>query len=309
MDQVQSPPPKGVFACIAELFGLRGGVLTALYLILFFPQIVYLVSVVWPEVKYSHGYLIPVVSAWFVLQNVDELRTIRRRPAWLGLLPIVLGILLWLFSQMQSFNALAHLSMLMVLIGMVWYSTGRKFVLATAFPIFYLIFAFPVPKRLDDLYVVLPLQRFAATVSTRIIDFCGIPVLREGNVIEVPNVQLFVEEACSGLHSLYSLIALGTAFVFLTERRTWEKIVLILSTVPIAIAANVSRVTLTGILAAKVSPDLAKGSIHEYGGLLVFLLGLGMFVAFSAALRWWFPIPEDRAATDVDTVTAESPST
>lgn len=300
MDPVESAAQKGVVATISELFGLRGGILGVLYLVLFFPQIVYLVSVVWPEVKYSHGYLIPVVSAWFVIQNADELLVIPRRPSLFGLVPLLLGILCWLFAQIQTFNALAHLSMLLVLAGMVWYSAGRRVLRAAAFPIAYLIFAFPVPKRLDDLYVVLPLQRLAATVATKIIHFCGIPVLQEGNVIEVPNVQLFVEEACSGLHSLYSLIALGTAFVFLTERRTWEKVVLILSTVPIAIAANVIRVTLTGILSAKVSPKFAEGWIHEYSGLLVFMLGLGMFILFAAALRWWFPVQEQKDAADGD---------
>ncbi len=293
MDQAEASNPEGVIAFVKELLGIRGGVLAVLYLVLFLPQIVYLVSVVWPEVKYSHGYLIPLVSLWYIIQNREELLRVDRRPSLLGLFPLVLGLLFWLFAQIQSFNALAHLSMLMVLVGMVLYAAGRRFLWAMAFPILYLIFAFPVPKRLDDLYVVLPLQRFAATVSTKIIHLVGIPVIREGNVIEIPNVQLFVEEACSGLHSLYSLIALGTAFVFMTERRNWEKVVLIVSTVPIAIAANVTRVTLTGILAAKVSPDFAKGNLHEYSGLLVFMLGLSMLILLAAALRWWFPVPGD----------------
>jgi len=305
MSQVEASDPKGemgVLAFAKELFGVRGGVLTVLYLVLFLPQLVYLASVVWPEVKYSHGYLIPVVSAWYIIQYREEFLRVERRPSMLGLFPLVLGVLFWLFAQIQSFNALAHLSMLIVLIGMVLYAAGRKFLWAMAFPILYLIFAFPVPKRLDDLYVVLPLQRLAATISTQIINLVGIPVIREGNVIEVPGVQLFVEEACSGLHSLYSLIALGTAFVFMTERRNWEKIVLILSTVPIAIAANVFRVTLTGILAAKISPDFAKGDLHEYAGLLVFLLGLAMLIGLSAVLRWWFPMPlvREEAVADAD---------
>jgi exosortase len=293
MEQPRADEPNSLMAVLRSPAAVRGGILAALYLVLFLPQLDYLVRGVWPEVKYSHGYLIPLVSLWFLFQNQEELSGVPRRPSALGLLPILLGILLWLFAQINSFNALAHLSMLLVLVGMVLYATGSRFLYAVAFPIGYLIFAFPIPKRLDDLYVVLPLQRFAAAVSERIIHALGIPVIREGNVIEVPNVQLFVEEACSGLHSLYSLIALGTAFVFLTDRRPFERVLIIVATVPIAIAANVFRVTLTGVLAAKVSPDLARGAIHEYSGLVVFLLGLVMLVLFAAGLRWWFPLPEE----------------
>jgi exosortase len=162
-----------------------------------------------------------------------------------------------------------------------------------AFPVFYLGFAFPVPKRVDELHVALPLQRIASKISASVIDAVGIPVFREGNVIQIPHVKLCVEEACSGIRSLYSLIALGTFYVFFFEKRTWEKIVLIASTVPIAVLANVIRISGTGMLVHWVSPAMAKGKIHEYAGVLVFLIGLGLLLLEAAVLRFFFPPAED----------------
>ena len=132
------------------------------------------------------------------------------------------------------------------------------------------------------------------------IDLLGIPVFRQGNVIEVPGMKLLVEEACSGIHSLYSLAALGTAFVFVFERRWWEKVVLVAATVPIAIFANVFRVSVTGVLATSVSTELAKGFFHEFSGILIFLMGLALFLLLAWLLRVWFPVLEEGAGAAED---------
>ena len=266
--------------------------LGALFILLFLPQIVYLVTVVWEEDRHSHGFLIPVVSLGFLYLNREEIFGVKRSPSNGGMVLVSLGILFWVYAQGVRFNALAHLSMLLVIAGMVAFSAGWRFLRAVSFPVFYLVFAFPMPKRLDDLYIAQPLQRVSSIISERVIELCGIPAFRQGNVIDVPGLQLLVEEACSGLHSVYSLAALGTAFVFLTERRIWERVVLILSTVPIAVAANVIRVSLTGVLATAVSPMVAEGFFHEVSGILVFLLGLGMLLLWAWILRLWFPPAE-----------------
>ncbi|MHC4859257.1 MAG: exosortase/archaeosortase family protein, partial [Planctomycetota bacterium] len=274
----------------------RPVVLGTLYVILFLPQLVRLVGVTWQEAKYSHGFLIPVVSAWYLYDERARVASLPRSLSVTGLLVVLLGILAWLWAQLpaQTFNALAHLSMLVVLVGMVAFSAGWRFVRGIAFPLLYLVFAFPVPKRLDDLYVVLPLQRLASVISAETLDILGIYVHRSGNILEIPGMALQVKEACSGIHSLYALVAMGTALVFgflrlMPDRRTWEKIVLIVSTLPIAIFANVFRVTLTGILAHVFSAEVAEGFFHYFSGLLVFVLGLVIFLVFAAVLRVWFP--------------------
>jgi exosortase len=280
----------------------RGGlfrpvVLGALYVILFLPQIVRLVAVTWQEAKYSHGFIIPFVSAWHLYDERERLAGLGRRPSPTAAPLVIVGILAWLWAQLpaQTFNALAHLSLLIVLAGMIAFSAGWRLLRSVAFPIVYLAFAFPVPKRLDELYVVQPLQRLASVVSADALGILGIHVYRSGSIIEIPGMKLLVEEACSGIHSLYALMAMGTALSFgffrlLPARRVWEKVVLIASTVPIAILANVFRVTITGILAHLFGASMAQGFFHYFSGLMVFLLGLLMFFLLAATLRVWFPV-------------------
>ena len=267
----------------------RPVVLGALFLTVFSPRILHLVRHTWQEDKYSHGYLIPVVSLAWLWVFRDRIAAAPRRPSNVGVLLVCLGLFGWVVAQGRNFNAVAHVSMMLVLVGMVVFSRGWGFFRVVAFPVLYLAFAFPVPKRLDDVYIGPALQRLASATAAKIIHFMGIPVHRQGNVIDVPGIRLLVEEACSGIHSLYTLAALSTAFVFFTERRTWERVVLIVSTIPIAVAANVFRVTVTGLLAWGVSVDLAEGFFHELGGVVVFLTGLALLLAEAALLRKLFP--------------------
>ncbi|MEN8148913.1 MAG: exosortase/archaeosortase family protein [Planctomycetota bacterium] len=260
-------------------------VLGLLCLALFSPRLLHLARYTWQEDRYSHAWFIPLVSLLWLWVHRREIATAPRRPANTGAALVGIGILLWIAAQGRSFNALAHLSMMLVLVGVVAGSGGWAFFRAVAFPTLYLVFVFPVPKRLDDVYVGPPLQAVASSVSAKLIDLFGVPVVREGNVIDVPGTRLLVEEACSGIHSLYTLAALGTAWVFFGERRTWERIVLIAATVPIAIAANVFRVTVTGLLAYYVDPALADGFFHEFGGMVVFAFGLLALLALSGVLR------------------------
>lgn len=271
---------------------VRIGVLVALLVVLYLPQLAHLAGNVWSQEKYSHGWLVPVISAGWVLGRWRRLAAVPSRPADLGLVPILLGVAAWVYAQNKSFNALAHLSMLLTIAGVVAFAGGWGRLRAASFAVFYLVFMFPVPRRLDDLYIVLPLQAFAARVAEGVLRFVAIPVVREGNVLEVPGARLLVEEACSGIHSLYSLLALGTAVVFLFRFRGWVRAVLILSTVPIAIVANVVRVAGTGIIAYLVSADAAEGFTHTVAGLAVFLLGLVLFLALAAGMNALFPVRE-----------------
>jgi exosortase len=275
---------------ISRRTALRTGIVLALWIGLYLPQFGYLARSVWSQEKYSHGWLIPVVSAGWVFAHRKRLASLHSRPAGGGLVLVLLGLLLWIYAQNKEFNALAHVSMLLTLSGIVAFAGGFRRLSALGFPVLYLVFMFPVPRRLDDLYVVGPLQRFAAWVAEAAIRAVSIPVVREGNIIEVPGIRLFVEEACSGIHSLYSLLALGTAVAFIFRYRSFVRILLILATIPIAIFANVVRVAGTGILAHAVSVKAAEGFSHFVAGLVVFALGLVIFLGLAAAMGAIFPV-------------------
>jgi exosortase len=112
-------------------------------------------------------------------------------------------------------------------------------------------------------------------------------VLQEGNILMFPNITLEVADACSGLRSIMSLLALGAAYAFVFFPRVRDRVILILSTLPIAVFTNCLRVIATGILAQYFGSAAAEGFFHEFAGLFVFAGAVVMFVALGAALKRW----------------------
>jgi exosortase len=112
----------------------------------------------------------------------------------------------------------------------------------------------------------------------------GVPVLREGNVINLPAMPLEVVEACSGIRSLLSLVTLAIIYGYLVETRTWVRVVLALAAIPIAVAANSLRIVGTGLLVQYWDPDKAEGFFHTFSGWLIFVVALAMLVLFHRLL-------------------------
>jgi exosortase len=122
-----------------------------------------------------------------------------------------------------------------------------------------------------------------------ILEAIGLPLIRQGNIIHIPGYSLEVAEACSGIRSLFSLLALGALFAHFTQPNKYKAVILFLSTIPIAIAGNVFRITVTAIAAHAISVKFAEGTLHEISGLLVFAFSLILLFIFGAILRWKKP--------------------
>jgi exosortase len=144
---------------------------------------------------------------------------------------------------------------------------------------FLLIFMFPIPAIIYS-RITLPLQLFASSVAETVLNFIGTPVLRDGNVLELANGQrLSVVEACSGIRSLLSLSFLSLIYAYFFDHKVWMRGVLLVATIPIAIAANASRVTLTGLI-SEYRPDLAQGFFHTLEGWVLFIVALVLLISF-----------------------------
>jgi exosortase len=137
---------------------------------------------------------------------------------------------------------------------------------------------FPLPAIIYA-RITLPLQLFASQVAETILGWIGIPVLRDGNVLELASQKLSVVEACSGIRSLLSLSFLSLTYAYFFDRKVWMRWVLLAATIPIAIAANAIRVTLTGVL-SEIRTDLAQGFFHTLEGWVLFLVALVLLVSF-----------------------------
>jgi exosortase len=136
----------------------------------------------------------------------------------------------------------------------------------------------PIPTIIYN-RITFPLQLIASRLAAAALDLLGIPVLRDGNVLELPHQTLSVVEACSGIRSLLSLTFLSLVYGYFFEKRIWLRLVLFAATIPIAIIANGSRVTFTGIM-TQIKPELAEGFFHESTGWVIFLVALIILVLF-----------------------------
>ncbi len=257
---------------------------------MFHPILISRARLLMDEPRFSHGLLVPVVAALWVLDRQSSLSRVPRSASRAGLMAVAAAVLLNLYGRTLDAKIgslggyVQHGAVILAVAGIVWAALGRRFVRAVLFPIAYLVFTVPVPKRID-LAITLPLQRLSAEVATACFDLMGWAVAQEGNVVQLPGVTLLVEEQCSGVHSLYALIALGVAWVAFVPRPRWLAATLVAATIPIAVFANVVRVIGTGVLAYKLDPSYAQGVTHEVAGMVVFAIGLAAFLLIDWALR------------------------
>ena len=235
--------------------------------------------------NYSHGFLIPLVSAFFIWRKRDRLRTRQRKSNGIGLAILILGLLLFIVASIGAEFFTQRLSLLLVIGGLLLYLGGRKITGDLLFPLLYLVFMIPVPYVLYY-SVSFPLELLASRLTTAAVSSIGIPIIREGNILHLQNTTLQVIDACSGLRSLLSLSALSAALAYATQRTLMKGIILFLAAVPVAIGANILRLSLTAILASLYGEHVAQGFLHQFSGVAVFVFAVVSLSLIGAILRW-----------------------
>lgn len=226
----------------------------------------------------GHGFFVPVIAGYIVWQKRNELLAIEPQPNWWGLAVVIVGGVQLMIGTLGVELFLARTSFVIVLIGAVWLLGGDLMLKKLAFPLFLLFFMVPIDAVIYN-QITFPLQLLASRLADGALTLLSVPVLREGNILELPNQRLSVVEACSGIRSLLSLTFLSLVYGYFFEKKTWIRVVLFFSTVPIAIVANSSRVTMTGIL-TQVKPEAAEGFFHEAEGWVIFMVALGIMILF-----------------------------
>jgi exosortase A len=247
------------------------GVIIASLVVLYAGVVKYLVSDWINMPDFSHGFLIPIVSLYFVYERRKTLSVLNPSSNWAGLGLIIFGIALLLLGNLATEYFTMRFSMLVVFGGVILFLLGNDFFKTLLFPIAFLIFMIPIPSILMD-RITFPMQLFASKVAANTLYLVGIPILREGNVMLLANTSLEVAEACSGIRSLISLLTLSVVFAYLTQKVTWKRVILVLSTFPIAIIANAARVSGTGILAHRYGDKVAQGFFHGFSGWILFVV-------------------------------------
>ena len=232
---------------------------------------------------YSHGFLIPFMSGYFVWERREKLRALSPVPSVWGIGLLGLGLLMLVIGSLGAELYLQRSSLIVVLAGLVLLLRGRESLRVLAFPIAFLFFMIPLPAIVVNT-VAFPLQLFAAQTATFCLYNFGIPVLREGNVILLAGTTLEVAEACSGIRSLQALLALGTVYGYFSQRVMWKRWMLVLLSIPIAIVANAFRVTGTGVMANYWGVEAAEGFYHTFQGWLIFVIAFVLLLGAGAVL-------------------------
>ena len=230
----------------------------------------------------GHGFFVPVIAAFIVWQRRNELAVVKPQPNLWGLLVIAWGAIQLVIATLGAELFTARMSFVVTIIGVVWTLGGTVMLKKLAFPLFLLFFMLPIPSVIYSA-ATFKLQILASQLADTALTVLSIPVLREGNVLELPNQKLSVVEACSGIRSLLSLTFLSLVYGYFFERKTWIRVVLFISTIPIAIVANASRVTMTGIM-TQVKAELAEGFFHQAEGWVIFMVALAILIVWHQVL-------------------------
>lgn len=220
----------------------------------------------------SHGFIVPLAAGYFAWDRRSRLGAVIPENSWWGCLMLVVVLAVYVLSYAGGLAYPARVAMVLSLFGLVWCMLGKATIRVLAFPILFLLFMIPVPYSLINL-ISGPLQLFATKISAALIAACAIPVFRDGNMLYFVNTQLEVAEACSGIRSIIALTMLAVGFASMSHTGWRGKAILILMAIPIALAANVIRVTGTGILAHFFGDKVARGFLHESSGIAIFALG------------------------------------
>ena len=228
----------------------------------------------WYEIPdFSHGFLVPIFAGYLVWNKRKELEETKIAPSWSGVGVIVLGLVILVLGVYGAELFLSRVSMIIILAGLVLCFGGWRLLKELRFVLLVLLLAIPIPAILFN-QITIPLQTLASKLASVLLPLAGVPVLREGNVIELPAMKLEVAEACSGIRSLMSLFTLAVFYGYFLEKTFLRRAILAMASIPIAIAANAIRILGTGLCVQYWDPDKALGFFHEFSGWVMFLVSL-----------------------------------
>src|SRR5580704_1299804 len=222
------------------------------------------------EEEYSHGFLIPVVSAWMLWMRRDALIASFGQPSWTGLAIIALALGMHIIGQYSSIYILSQIGFILVLIGIALTAGGYPLLKVTFVPIAFLIFAVPLPYFIQS-NLTLQLQLISSELGVDVIRVFQIPVYLEGNVIDLGFYKLQVVEACSGLRYLYPLLSLSFLAAYLFQAPLWQRALVFLSGIPITIGMNGFRIGMVGVTVNWWGPKMADEILHFFEGWVIFL--------------------------------------
>ena len=274
-----SPPAHLVF---------YGGLLLASFAWAYWPIIHSLITTWADNEDYSHGFFILPVAVYLILQKKPGADIFFTRFSWLAGGALVVCVLMYLAGLFSQFRTMGNLAFIFTIWAMVFFLFGFNFFRAHAWELALLLFMLPIPSRWYA-SITLPLQLLVTKISFFVLQFMNIPVLREGNILQLSNTTLEVVNACSGLRSILTIIVLAYILSCLLFRSPIKRGALILAAIPCAILTNLIRVSFIAYFADKGNVTFIEGTPHTLLGLALFILSLLLLTGCGKGILWLFP--------------------
>ena len=266
-----------VFADVKPVSWIKFCLYGFLLLGIYYSTFSWLITHDWEREAYSYCWLIPPVVLFLIWVKRDKLASTPSEPSWMGMLPIGVGIVFFWLGELSGEFFTLYISFWSMLVGLCLLHLGWQKLKIIGFALFFSLTMFPVPNFINT-RLMLQLRMISSKLGVAMIQAYGLPVAREGNIIDLGFTKLQVVDACSGLHSLISLIVLCLLIVYFFKDHIWKRTVLLFSSIPLAIVTNSMRIAMTAILYKYFGAGVAEGFFHEFSGLLIFAICIPMLL-------------------------------
>jgi exosortase D (VPLPA-CTERM-specific) len=241
---------------------------------------------------YSYGLLIPLISGYIIYQKWPQVRNTAWQPSWWGLFIIIIALGLNIMGEIAADLYVPRVSFVISLAGILVLLGGWRLLRLFIFPVLLLIMMIPLPDLITKA-LTLPLQLISSQLATGILQLIGVPVFRQGNIIDLGVRQMQIVDACSGLRYILALLALGVIYCYFFQRKPWKIFILILMLIPATIFANALRIAGMGIY-----PILLVGFWHAFSGWLIFVFCFGILAGVNYCLNRLSPPVDDELSVN-----------
>ena len=246
---------------------------------------------VWSDDEQAHGPIVFAVSIWLLYRKWPELRAqeVTRAAPYAGWAVVVVGLLLYALGRSQAIVQFEVGSLLFLLTGVVLIAFGKPGLKALWFPFFFMLFMIPLPGVFVQALTI-PLKTAVSYVSEVILYSAGYPIARSGVILSIGPYQLLVADACAGMHTLFTLEALGLLYMNLVGHvKLWRNLALAVLIFPISFCANVIRVIVLILITYHFGDAAGQGFLHGFAGMVLFLSALLLIIGVDTILGRFFP--------------------
>lgn len=242
----------------------------------------------WSMDDFTYSYFIPLVVGYLVWEKRSELVHMPACRSWAGLLPALLGILLYWMGELGGEFTIMFISLWLLMVGGLWSIFGWRRLRVIVFPVFLILVMVPPPTILYN-GLTLRLKLVSSQIGVLMLQLCGLSAYREGNIIDIGFTKLQVVDACSGLRYFFPLIVLGILLAYFFKGALWKKLFIVLSAIPVSIVTNSMRIASVGILYQFMGSAAAEGFFHDFSGWFIFMISLGILLLEMVVLKRIFP--------------------